>query len=153
MVRFAMTETTIRRATVNDASALAELRLAFQLHFRPVPDEARLRAQVRKYLRRRLPTEECVAWVGESGGGVVASGVIVIYERMIRDGVGHEGYVQSMFTRPDHRRRGVAAAIVERMIEFAKEREIDLILNATDEGRPIYERAGFEPASGYMRWR
>ncbi|MGH2758713.1 MAG: GNAT family N-acetyltransferase [Actinomycetota bacterium] len=148
-----MSETTIRRATVNDISALAELRLAFQLHFRPVTDETALRTQVGDYLARRLPTEECVAWVAENAGEIVACGVIVLYERMVRDGVGHEGYVQSMFTQPGYRGRGIASAIVERMMEYARERGIDLILMATDDGRPIYERAGFQAADGYMRWR
>ncbi len=148
-----MTETRIRRATVEDIPALAELRLAFQLQFRPVEDDARLQTEVTDYLKRRMPTEECVAWVAESTPEIVASGVIVVYERMLRDGVGNEGYVQSMFTRPDFRRRGIATRMIERMLEYSRERGLDLILMATSDGRPIYERAGFVAVDDYMRWR
>jgi GNAT superfamily N-acetyltransferase len=148
-----MSDHTIRRATVDDIAALADLRLAFQRHFRPVPDEGALLSQVSDYLKRRMPTEDCVAWVAELDGTVVGSGVITVYERMLRDGVGREGYVQSMFTLPAHRGRGVASDMILRIMEYAKEQDVDLILMATADGRPIYERAGFAAADGYMRWR
>jgi GNAT superfamily N-acetyltransferase len=54
---------------------------------------------------------------------------------------------------PEWRKRGIGSAIVEAMTAFAREEGLRLALIATDEGRPIYERAGFTNDARYMRWR
>jgi GNAT superfamily N-acetyltransferase len=100
-----------------------------------------------------LPAEQCVVWVGEVDGGIVATGAMTVYERMMWDGVGREGYVLSMYTVPEHRRTGIASAIVDAMLAYAKDEDLRLCLIATEQGRPVYERAGFVPDARYLRWR
>lgn len=143
----------VRPATVEDVATIVDLRVAFLRDVREVGDESALREVVGDYLTRSLPTGQCVVWVGEIEGTVVATGAMTVYERMMWDGVGREGYILSMYTVPEHRRTGVASAIVDAMLEYARERDLRLCLIATDEGRPIYERAGFAPDPRYLRWR
>lgn len=143
----------IRRATAGDIPSIVDLRVAFLRDVREVGDEASLRKVVTEYLSRALPSEQCVVWVAEAESKIVATGAMTVYERMMWDGVGREGYVLSMYTAPEYRKQGVAGEIVEAMLSFAREENLRLCLIATDEGRPIYERAGFEPDARYLRWR
>lgn len=59
---------------------------------------------------------------------------------------GFLGVVGNMVVAEDHRRRGVGTAILEAVVDFlSRERGcVRLELNATSEGRLLYERHGFE---------
>ncbi len=142
----------IRRATPVDIERVVDLRLAFLEEVgRPTDDE--LRRTISDYLRRAIPAGDCVFWVAEIEGSIQAIGAMCIYERMMWNGVGREGYVLSMYTVPELRGRGIGAEIVAEMTRFAADEGLKLCLIAIDEARPIYERAGFEGDHRYMRWR
>ncbi len=50
----------------------------------------------------------------------------------------------NMYTRPDYRRRGVAYKTLDLLVKDAKSMGItDIFLEATDMGRPLYEKYGF----------
>lgn len=54
------------------------------------------------------------------------------------------GVVGNMIVAPEHRRRGIGAAILEAVVAFLVERGCPrLELSATQVGRPLYERHGF----------
>ncbi len=60
-------------------------------------------------------------------------------------------YILSMYTERRARRRGVATAILRACIDWAtRHRYPRIILHASEMGRPVYERLGFE-ASREMR--
>lgn len=57
---------------------------------------------------------------------------------------GRQAIIQNVFTEPGWRRRGLAALLIERIIDWTREQGIDsLVLHASDEGRALYERLGF----------
>ena len=57
---------------------------------------------------------------------------------------GRKAYIMNMYTCPDHRRRGIAYHTLELLVEEAVKRGVKHItLEATDMGRPLYERYGF----------
>lgn len=59
---------------------------------------------------------------------------------------GSFGFVGNMIVDPSQRRRGVGAAILVSVMDFLAQRGCSrLELFATDEGRPLYARHGFEP--------
>ena len=146
----------VRRATVADVDVLVDLRFAFVTEFAPDEgDDDPARVSVAEYLRRALPSEEFIAWVVEEGGEVVATGGMVVYERMMRSkgaGVGLEGYILNVYTLPSHRRRGYALRMMEELLGCASERGIRLTLLATDDGRPLYEKLGFTNDERTYRW-
>ncbi len=54
------------------------------------------------------------------------------------------GFVGNMIVAPDHRRRGIGSAVLEAITTWLEARGCRrLELNATDEGRLLYERHGF----------
>ncbi len=55
-------------------------------------------------------------------------------------------YVFGLWVRPEARRRGVATALVSAVVEQAKAEGIGMVsLHASEMGRLVYEKMGFEP--------
>jgi GNAT superfamily N-acetyltransferase len=62
-----------------------------------------------------------------------------------------EAYVLNVYTEPEHRRRGVARAIMAAVIDWSREHRVArVVLHASKEGRRLYDSLGFE-ASNEMR--
>lgn len=146
----------VRRATTDDIAMLVDLRFAFVAEFAPDDsDDDAARERVADHLERTLPSEAFLAWLVEDSGAVVATGGMVVYERMIRSrgaGVGLEGYVLNVYTVPAHRRRGHAERLMRALLGCATERSIRLTLVATDAGAPLYRKLGFEHDDRAFRW-
>ena len=50
----------------------------------------------------------------------------------------------NMYTHPDYRRRGIAYKMLDILVNEAKSKGINAIsLEATEMGRPVYEKYGF----------
>lgn len=57
---------------------------------------------------------------------------------------GKKAYIMNMYTAPDYRRQGIAYKTLDMLVKMSKERGIDQIsLEATEMGRPLYEKYGF----------
>jgi GNAT superfamily N-acetyltransferase len=69
-------------------------------------------------------------------------------ESGVRFTEGRHGIVVNVFTEPEWRRQGLAAMLLNRIIEWAHDQELDeLILHSSTEGRSLYERLGFVPTT------
>ena len=57
---------------------------------------------------------------------------------------GKKAYIMNMYTAPDYRRQGIAYKTLDMLVKVSKERGINQIsLEATEMGRPLYEKYGF----------
>ena len=57
---------------------------------------------------------------------------------------GRHAIILNVFTEPEWRRRGVAALLIQHIIDWSREQRLDrLVLHASAEGRALYERLGF----------
>jgi ribosomal protein S18 acetylase RimI-like enzyme len=64
---------------------------------------------------------------------------------------GRKSYVMNMYTDPEYRRQGIAYKTLDLLVADAKARGVEHItLEATDMGRPLYERYGFIAAGAEM---
>ena len=111
------------------------------------------RAYINK-LKNELGTT-CHLWVVRKGiRDVVASGGVSIVSMVPVPGdcSCSVAYIHSIFTETEFRHHGLAKQIMETIGRFCREKGIRrLILNASDAGRPLYEKLGFEPATNSMR--
>ena len=105
-------------------------------------------------LRKQLLDGRCKAWLAKNGSQVVASGAISIfsYIPVPNDTNLEVAYLHSMYTEKIFRGRKIAQQIIEKAISYCKVNGIHRIaLNASDEGKPIYEKIGFLSAPDSMR--
>ncbi len=62
-------------------------------------------------------------------------------------------WIGMVLTAPEYRGRGFGRAVTERALEYLRERGVAWIkLDATDMGRPLYRRLGFEDEGPVERW-
>jgi GNAT superfamily N-acetyltransferase len=82
----------------------------------------------------------------EEGGNIVATATLLPYAASL-------AWVGMVLTRPEYRRHGLARQLMEDVIAIAQRRGVrTLKLDATDEGRPLYESVGFIVEKRVERW-
>jgi len=126
-----------------------EIRLARGLPLNPEAVAA-MEEAYGPFARARLADGTMKAWVIEAQGQIVACGalLILVYPPNPIDPSGRTARLYSMYTRPEHRRKGLARRIALKAIEYCKAQGIKRMnLGASPMGRPLYESLGFEPTS------
>jgi GNAT superfamily N-acetyltransferase len=148
----------IREATGADAETLLEHRLGMlEAVFRsrdPGPEEASvdMREANRVWLAGHLG-DDFQAWLAEIDGQVAGSAAVMWFPHPPApvNPIGLEAYILNVFTDARWRRRGVARALMARIMQEARSRGIKRIwLRASEEGRPLYLDMGFRE-SNYLQ--
>jgi len=146
----------IRRATSDDIEQLVRLRLLLfeelDEHAESVP-MVEVGEATRAYLTQSLMQGTFLAWVAENDQLIVATSGLALFERppSPRNLSGKEAYVLNMYTLPQWRGQGLATALLQELMRYVIEASIGRIwLHATEDGRPIYEKAGFLAKSSEM---
>lgn len=140
----------MRRATPADADVLARHKAALWSEVggweaEPMAQQVPIWTA---WFRNALRDGTYVSWIVEENGAPIASGSLLIAVAIPRPGASsdRDGRVQSVYVEPHARRRGIARALMARIMEFAREaRLMRLVLHPSDEARPLYEELGFEP--------
>ena len=146
----------IRPAVPSDMATLAEFRLAMfddmaGAAAEPAPRPESLRRDNESWLAEHMG-RDFFAWIAEIDGRPVASAGLVWFAHPPGplNPIGKEAYILNVYTRPEARRRGLARALMERLVDEAGRAGVRRIwLRASDEGRPLYESMGFR-AGNYM---
>ena len=150
----------VREATVVDIPLLAGHRAAMfrDMGRLPSDSESALVHATADYLRDALPRGEYLAWVAQSsappappiGGAGVQLRPILPRPRLAGDGIelGPEAIILNVYVERAWRRRGVGEALMQSVLTALAERKVRrIVLHASDEGRPLYERLGFVPTN------
>ena len=83
----------------------------------------------------------------EDDDRIVATTTLLTYGRQL-------AWVGMVLTHSDYQRRGYARRLVTAALELSRVRGIPTVkLDATDQGRPLYESLGFEDEQPIERWR
>ena len=140
-----MAGTRLRVLRVDEIEALLDL-----LDGWPFPDGQSGRDFFRRYIELDPAFEPRNVWVAERAGELVSC--VQIFPRRVR--IGGEalpmGGIGSVFTRPEHRRRGVAGSLLERAIDVMHERGM-VLSYLYAERLQWYGRYGYRPWS--RGWR
>ncbi|MDE6620571.1 MAG: GNAT family N-acetyltransferase [Lachnospiraceae bacterium] len=105
------------------------------------------------YYERALVTGEHIAYLAYDKERFVGAGGISFYQVMptCHNPSGKKAYIMNMYTAPEYRRQGIAYQMLDLLTAEAKKQGILQIgLEATKMGRPLYEKYGFVPAKDEM---
>jgi len=113
-------------------------------------------ASTQRILERAIPSGEWTAWIAEIDGDSVGGGTAILRQTppspTCPEG-GEMAYLLNFYTEPAFRRRGVATALMTRCLAWCRGRGVVRIeLHASPAGVRVYERLGFVPREGEMRW-
>jgi len=145
-----------RKAVLDDMDDLLKTRIDFlrnAKNIRDENDEKALLSSNREFLLSSLTDGSFVQHLAIDGDKIVGTSSVSFYilpPNAMRLS-GKVAYIANMFTYPEYRRQGIATKLFALSVDSAKEygcREI--CLDATEMGRPIYEKYGFKQNNDAM---
>lgn len=146
-----------RRAGLEDLPLLVESRVKVLRAANRLPESADLslvEAQSRAYYEAALRDGSHIAYLVFDGAELCGTGGVSFYRVMptVHNPTGRKAYLMNLYTAPSHRRRGVARRTLGLLVAASRERGVlHITLEATDQGRPLYERFGFVSVENEMR--
>jgi GNAT superfamily N-acetyltransferase len=154
----------VRPATLDDVDALVRHRIGMFSDMGLQLDAPALERSFRAWLAAMMPAGTFRAWLVEAGGDadrgepasrvdVVAGGGITVlpWPPGPRDLSARLAFVYNVYTEPAHRRRGLARRLMDEIHAWCREAGIGAIaLNASEDGRPLYESLGYRVAPAPM---
>ncbi len=99
-----------------------------------------------EYYKHALETGEHIAYLVYDNGRVIGTGGVSFYQVMptYHNSSGKKAYIMNMYTIPGYRRQGIAYHTLDLLVKAAKvQGALQIALEATDMGRPLYEKYGF----------
>jgi GNAT superfamily N-acetyltransferase len=104
-------------------------------------------AAFRPWLHRRMEAGEYLAWLAVRADGCVVAGLGLWLmdwpPHMVGPG-SRRGNILNVYTNPDSRRQGLARRLMKVALDWCQANRIRaVILHASNDGRPLYEKLGF----------
>ena len=145
-----------KKATIEDIETLTRTRIEVLRAANKLGAEADM-SEVLKYSRlyyqNALLDGTHTAYLVYDGSRFVGAGAVSYYKVMptYHNPSGSKAYIMNMYTHPDYRRKGIAFRTLELLVEDIKSKGItSVLLEATDMGRPLYEKFGFTKMNDEM---
>ena len=138
-----------KRATLEDINTLTETRievLRAANRLSDTIDMSEVERESYNYYQKALCDGSHIAYLVFDGKRFVGAGGVSFFQVMptYHNPSGKKAYIMNMYTNPAYRRRGIAAKTLDMLVKDAKNKGIKFIsLEATDMGKPLYEKYGF----------
>ena len=148
-----------RKATIEDldilvATRIEVLRAANRLD--ASIDMSEVERQSRDYYSKAIADGSHIAYLVFDEDKFRGAGGVSYYRVMptYHNTSGEKAYIMNMYTVSDYRRQGIAYKTLDLLVQDAKSRGITAIsLEATEMGRPLYEKYGFIKMNDEMELR
>jgi GNAT superfamily N-acetyltransferase len=154
-----MSQFQIRLATRADLDVVSDhrARMFFDMGELSAEMLETFRAQSKEALCGLFESKQYIGWLAsphDDPGKIVAGAGVSLREIMPHpqpnaDGKfeivsGRQAIIQNVFTETEWRRHGLAALLIETIICWTRQQQIEsVVLHASEEGRGVYERLGF----------
>lgn len=146
-----------KKATLEDIEMLTSTRIEVLRAANKLSDDidlSELKKESYNYYAKALSNGTHIAYLVFDNSRFAGAGGISFFQVMptYHNPSGKKAYVMNMYTVPDYRRRGIAYKTLDMLIREAKNMGItDISLEATDMGRPLYEKYGFIKMNNEMK--
>lgn len=144
------------KAALDDLELLVDMRIQVLRAANQLPgdtDMREVRAQSFRYYQNALRDGTHIAYLVFDGTQFAGTGGVSFFQVMptYHNPSGRKAYIMNMYTRPEYRRRGIAYHTLDLLVKEIRRRGIlSISLEATDMGRPLYEKYGFLPMEHEM---
>ena len=143
----------IRSATAADLVTLLRHRrlMWWDMGRRDEAALALMEAAARDYFTAALPSGGYRGFLAHDASGAILGGggiVVSAWPGMLGQREPQRAMILNMYVEHEHRRRGVARALMQAMIAWCRENGfVSVGLHASDDGRALYEQLGFRPTN------
>ncbi len=146
---------------MENLETLADLRCLFIEEGTGKPVDLQMRSAIREAYASMMGDGRAVAWLAferAAAKDAVGTGTLVFWQRIPgpHSPTGRYAYIMNMYTRPEFRRRGIASAIIERLVEAVKDAGLTRVaLHTLPAAADVYLKAGFVRTDNEMalRWQ
>ena len=138
-----------KKATIEDTDELVRTRITVLRAANKLSDDVDMslvEKESYEYYKRALETGEHIGYLVYDNGTFIGAGGVSFYQVMptYHNSTGKKAYIMNMYTAPEYRRQGIAFHTLDLLMNDAKKQGVlQIALEATDMGRPLYERYGF----------
>ena len=142
-----------RLAIKEDIPLLIELRKRQLIDEGQNPD-VNMDQELVKFFNNHFADNTLVEWVAEEDGKIVGTAAILLFEfpPAFTNPSGIKGYITNMYTVPEYRGQGLASELLKKVLDEARSRSVkNILLAASDMGKPVYKKVGFEEAGDWMK--
>lgn len=117
-----------------------------------------LTSELKDYYKRHMADDTFISWlaIDEDNGKIVGTSGVSIVEKppYFSCPTGKIALLSSMFTDKSYRRKGIATALLEKIVSEAKIRNCGTIqITASDTGVLLYSNFGFVKNSNFMQYK
>ena len=152
-----MAEPVVRLAQLDDVDELVRMRadFTFEDHAPTLPTNPGYEEECRVFLEDAIAGGRWQIWVAELDGSVVSHAFVALVDKVPRPIYAPRriAYLTNVYTRPEHRNRGIGAAVIRRAQEAARDADVELmIVWPSDESVGFYAREGFERPDEPLLW-
>ena len=138
-----------KKATIEDINELVRTRIIVLRAVNKLSDDVDMSVVEKEsyeYYKRALETGEHITYLVYDNGTFIGAGGVSFYQVMptYHNPTGKKAYIMNMYTAPEYRRKEIAIHTLDLLVKDAKKQGVSQIaLEATDMGRPLYEKYGF----------
>lgn len=138
-----------KKATIADIDELIRTRIIVLRAANNLSDDVDMSVVEKEsyeYYKRALETGEHIAYLVYDKENFIGAGGVSFYQVMptYHNPTGRKAYIMNMYTAPEYRRQGIAINTLDLLVKDARKQGVTQIaLEATDIGRPLYEKYGF----------
>lgn len=136
----------ITKATANDIEPLMTLRLEMLREVNGLEENYEFSDEIVNFSREYYLTGDQTTVIAKDGTKLIGCASINYIHLMptFHHPVGKRAFLMSVYTKKEYRRRGIARDMIHILIDEAKERGCtEIILDATEDGKPLYKSLGF----------
>ncbi|MDV3428589.1 MAG: GNAT family N-acetyltransferase [Bacillota bacterium] len=146
----------IKKAAEENISDLVDIRIRFMCEINHTANyDLRLPETLNNYMKETMIKDEFITWIAVDRNKIVGTSAICFYNLppTSNNVSGKTAYIMNVYTLEEYRHRGIAYSLFGKVLEEARRKDCGIVyLNATEDGRPLYEKFGFEPKGNQMMY-
>lgn len=143
-----------RRANEKDIPELVENRLAFVQLIRKIDNPDSFRKAIAKYLKEHIAKDDMIIMLALDGNIIASVCMACCFQTIPLPSCpsGRTAELLNVYTIAQYRRQGLAEKPLRLLVEELKSLNVEkIILEATDQGFPLYKKIGFTPLEKQMQ--